>query len=247
VVIDSGSGIRNLGRELARTKGLGPVHLLLTHAHWDHLQGFPFFLPAYLKGCSIHVWGGPRRAAELRGFLKHQLEPPFFPVKFEDLAASFHFARQPRPQLELGGTRIQAIPLSHPDGGYGFKFSEAGKSFVFLTDNELGFRHPGGLPAAGYAELCTGADLLLHDAQYSDEEYRHTRGWGHSTFAAAAGLAGAAQVRRFGIIHHDPQHSDEQLDRWFLGCRRSLARPARGRSSPAVECFGALEGMEITV
>ena len=233
VIIDAGSGIRNLGRELVRQKNPQRIHLLLTHAHWDHLQGFPFFLPAFQAACTIQVWGGPRPAGELRRFLQHQLEPPYFPVKFTSLPASIRFTRQSDSELRLGDTRIEAIPLTHPNGGYGFRFSEGAKTFVYLTDNELGHDHPGGLSTAKYAELCGGADLLLHDAQYTEEEYRITRGWGHSTFTAAEELGRAAQVRRFGMIHHDPQHTDLELDR-ILARRR-------------VECFGVTEGMEIQV
>jgi phosphoribosyl 1,2-cyclic phosphodiesterase len=233
VIIDAGSGIRNLGRQLVRQKDPQRIHLLLTHAHWDHLQGFPFFLPAYREAFTIQVWGGPRPAGELRGFLRRQLEPPYFPVKFTSLPAGFRFTRQADSGLKLGDTRIEAIPLTHPNGGFGFRFSEGGRTFVYLTDNELGYDHPGGLSAAKYAELCGGADLLLHDAQYTEKEYRSTRGWGHSTFTAAEELGRAAQVRRFGLIHHDPQHTDLELDR-ILARRR-------------VECFGVTEGMEIQV
>jgi len=237
IVIDAGSGIRNLGLEMARG---GPrlIHLLLTHAHWDHLQGFPFFLPAYQKGFTLQVWGGPRSAATLRSHLRQQLTPPVFPVKFSELGARFRFPARPTGEIRIGEVLVQAIPLAHPDGGYGFKFSEAGRAFVFLTDNELGFRHPGGLSPAAYAELCRGADLVLHDAQYTPEEYRRTRGWGHSVFPAVVELCRAAAPKRFGLIHHDPQHTDPQLDRHVRDFRRALGR--RG-----ADCFGAAEGMEI--
>ena len=240
VVIDAGSGIRNLGRELIRRSESRHIHLFLTHAHWDHVQGFPFFLPAYQKRFTLQVWGGPRNAGTLRSYLRQQLTPPFFPVKFAELGATLRFPARPAPEIRIDGTRIQAIPLAHPDGGFGFKFSEAGRSLVFLTDNELGFRHPGGLSFKHYAELCRGADLVLHDAQYTPEEYRLTRGWGHSTFPAVVELCRAAAPKRFGLIHHDPQHTDPELDRHVRDCRRALGR--RG-----ADCFGAVEGMEIPV
>ena len=240
VVIDAGSGIRNLGRELIRRSESRHIHLFLTHAHWDHVQGFPFFLPAYQKRFTLQVWGGPRNAGTLRSYLRQQLTPPFFPVKFAELGATLRFPARPAPEIRIDGTRIQAIPLAHPDGGFGFKFSEAGRSLVFLTDNELGFRHPGGLSFKHYAELCRGADLVLHDAQYTPEEYRLTRGWGHSTFPAVVELCRAAAPKRFGLIHHDPQHTDPELDRHVRDCRRAMGR--RG-----ADCFGAVEGMEIPV
>jgi phosphoribosyl 1,2-cyclic phosphodiesterase len=240
VVIDAGSGIRNLGRELARRRKPRLIHLFLTHAHWDHLQGFPFFLPAYQQGFTLQVWGGPRSAATLRSYLRQQLTPPFFPVKFAELGAAIRFPARPATEITIGGTSIQSIPLTHPDGGYGFKFSEEGKTFVFLTDNELGYRHPGGLSPAAYVRLCRGADLVLHDAQFTPQEYRLTRGWGHSTFPAVVELCREAAPKRFGLIHHDPQHTDAALDRHVGDCRRALGRGG-------VDCFGACEGMEIPV
>jgi phosphoribosyl 1,2-cyclic phosphodiesterase len=240
VVIDAGSGIRNLGRELARRDGPRLIHLFLTHAHWDHVQGFPFFLPAYRKDFTLQVWGGPRSGAALRSYLRQQLTPPFFPVRFSELGAAFRFPARAAPEISIDGTRIQSIPLAHPDGGYGFKFSAAGRSFVFLTDNELGYRHPGGLSPKGYAELCRGADLVLHDAQYTLEEYRLTRGWGHSTFPAVVELCREAAPKRFGLIHHDPQHSDRELDRHVRDCRRALG-------GKGADCFGVVEEMEIQV
>jgi phosphoribosyl 1,2-cyclic phosphodiesterase len=240
IVIDAGSGIRNLGRELARRGGPEIIHLFLTHAHWDHLQGFPFFLPAYRKGFTLQVWGGPRSASLLRSYLREQMTPPFFPVKYAELGARIRYPARPAAEIAVGPARIQSIPLTHPDGGYGFKFTEAGRSFVFLTDNELGYRHPGGLSPRRYAEVCRGVDLLMHDAQFTEEEYRLTRGWGHSTFPAVVELCRAAGPKRFGLIHHDPQHTDPQLDRFVSDCRRAL-----GRGGP--DCFGAFEGMEILV
>jgi phosphoribosyl 1,2-cyclic phosphodiesterase len=240
VVIDAGSGIRNLGRQLARGGSPDVIHLFLTHAHWDHLQGFPFFLPAYRKGFTLRVWGGPRSAATLRSYLRQQLTPPFFPVKYAELGARIRYPVRPAAEIAVGPARIQSIPLAHPDGGYGFKFTEGGRSFVFLTDNELGYRHPGGLSPRRYGEVCRGADLLMHDAQFTEEEYRLTRGWGHSTFPAVVELCRAAGPKRFGLIHHDPQHTDPQLDRFVGDCRKALGRAG-------VDCFGAVEGMEILV
>jgi phosphoribosyl 1,2-cyclic phosphodiesterase len=240
LIIDAGTGIRKLGQSLVRDGSPDNLYLLLTHAHWDHLQGFPFFLPAYRQDFTLQVWGGPRAKATLRGFLEHQLDPPFFPVEFDDLAARMRFLRASSSGLTIGKSRIEPLPLSHPNGGYGFRFREDGRSFVFLTDNELGHDHPGGLSAAAYLEACRGADLLFHDAQYTTEQYRITRSWGHSTFQTATALALAAKVRRFGIFHHDPQHTDAQLDRLVQGCRDRISRE-RGR----VDCFGVAEGMEI--
>jgi phosphoribosyl 1,2-cyclic phosphodiesterase len=242
IVIDAGTGIRSLGNALLKERRTTRVHLLITHAHWDHLQGFPFFVPGYLAGYTILVNSGPRAAQLLRQFLAHQLDPPYFPVRFEDLGASFEFREQDGEALAIGAARVSAIPLKHPDGGYGYEITEEGKRFLFLTDNEMGFQHPSGLADGDYVELCRKADLVLHDGQYTEEEYQHTRGWGHSTFRAVTDLGLAARVKRLGIFHHDPSHVDRDLDRYIGTCRERAAR--RGSR---MELFGIREGMEIPV
>jgi phosphoribosyl 1,2-cyclic phosphodiesterase len=240
IIIDAGTGIRCLGNVLLEEKGPSKIHLLITHAHWDHLQGFPFFVPAYVPENSIVVRGGPLARKSLQRFLAHQLDPPYFPVPFKQLGATFDFEQQDGNPLSIGGVTIIPVALKHPNGGYGYKFVEGDKVFVFLTDNELGFDHPGGLSDSEYAEHCRQADLLIHDGQYTEEEYRLTRGWGHSTFQAVTDLGIAADVKGLGIFHHDPRHLDRELDRYIEQCRRRIAR-RRSR----VECFGIKEGMEI--
>ena len=240
IIIDAGTGIRKLGQVLSREKGLKVINLLLTHSHWDHLQGFPFFIPAYSEGYTIHVRGGPLARRSLEKYLAHQMEPPFFPVNFRLLEACFDFDSQESGPQAIAGATVAPIPLNHPNGGYGFEIREDGKSFIFLTDNELGYAHPGGLSPAGYIERCRGADLVLHDAQYTDKEYTRTRSWGHSTYTAAVDLAASAEVTRFGLCHHDPDRSDDELDAHVRACRQRLAR-----AGSAVDCFAAREGMEI--
>ena len=240
IVIDAGTGIRCLGNTLLKARGPKKVHLLLTHAHWDHLQGFPFFVPAFKEEYSIIVRGGPPAKQSLEAFLAHQLDPPYFPVPFRDLKASFDFRQENGRSLSIGKVEIIPIPLKHPNGGYGYKFMEGDKTFVFLTDNEIGFDHPGGLPDTEYAEICRNADLLLHDGQYTEQEYEISRGWGHSTFPAVTDLGISAEVKRLGIFHHDPRHLDQDLDRYLAECKKRISG---GKSR--VECFGTKEGMEI--
>lgn len=240
VIIDAGTGIRLLGAAILQEPSLRRIHLLLTHAHWDHVQGFPFFVPAYLAGYSIRVNGGPTARASLQRFLAHQMDPPFFPVNFSELKASFDFESSDGEPIRIGGASIEPIPLKHPNGGYGYHFQEGPQRFVFLTDNELGYEHSGGLTDQEYARLCRGVDLVIHDAQYTEEEYRRTRGWGHSTFTAAVELAAASRAVRFGIFHHDPAHRDQDLDLHIEACRESLSHYGRRG-----ELFGVREGMEI--
>ena len=242
IVIDARTGIRCLGNTLLKARGPKNVHLLLTHAHWDHLQGFPFFVPAYMEEYSIIVRGGRPAKQSLEAFLAHQMDPPYFPVPFRDLKASFDFRQENGQYLSIGNVAIITIPLKHPNGGYGYKFIEGDKTFVFLTDNEIGFDHPGGLPDAEYAAICRNADLLIHDGQYTEQEYEISRGWGHSTFRSVTDLSISADVKRLGIFNHDQRHLDQDLDRYIEECRQQISE-----EKSRVECFGTKEGMEISL
>jgi phosphoribosyl 1,2-cyclic phosphodiesterase len=249
IVVDAGSGIRKLGRSIAKDRNATHLSLLLTHSHWDHIVGFPFFMPAYSSSYSITVCGGPIAQQSLWKYLKHAMEAPYFPVEFSALKAHFtvgcHCDRLHCDHaLPTGETSIEchSIPLNHPNGGYGFKFVSDGRSFVFLTDNEIRHHHAGGLPRKVYIETCRDADLLFHDAQFTEDEYASTRGWGHSTYEDAVDLALEAGVKRLGLFHHDPERTDDDIDRYVDECRERIAK-----SGGALECFGCAEGMEIAV
>ena len=139
-----------------------------------------------------------------------------------------------------GGPACRSVRLNHPDGGYGFRLEDEGKTFAFLPDNELGFHHENGPSFADYVEFCRGVDLLFHDAQYTDAEYQRTRGWGHSTYADTLRLASEAGVKQLGIFHHDPSRTDDDLDRQVEWCRQQLS----DANSP-VDCFACAEDMAI--
>jgi phosphoribosyl 1,2-cyclic phosphodiesterase len=244
VVVDAGSGLRLLGKTLLKDQAPQTVRFFLTHSHWDHLMGFPFFEPAYHERFSFLFCGGAHAQDSIQRYLSHQMQTPFFPVDFSVLKAAFHFrCERPHggdPPCRLDSLQVFPIPLSHPNGGYGFKFLENGRSFVFLTDNELRHQHPGGLKPALYEDFCQGADLLVHDAQYTERQYGFTRTWGHSTFDDAADLAAAAGVKRLGLFHHDPDRSDEDLDRQVDLCRERLLK-----TRVKLDCFACAEGSSI--
>ncbi|MBI5622815.1 MAG: MBL fold metallo-hydrolase [Elusimicrobia bacterium] len=244
LIVDAGSGIRLLGKTLLHDKTPAPIRFFLTHSHWDHLMGFPFFEPAYHKRFSFLFCGGSHAQDSIKRYLGQQMQAPFFPVDFSLLKAGFAFrCERPHgeePPCRFDSLEVYPIPLSHPNGGYGFKFVEAGRSFVFLTDNELGLKHPGGLKPALYEEFCRGADLLVHDSQYTEKQYGFTRGWGHSTFNAAVDLAAAAGVKRLGLFHHDPDRSDDDLDRQTELCKERLLK-----LGSSTECFATAERMTL--
>lgn len=246
IVVDAGSGVRCLGRALRNENKIFHICFFFTHSHWDHLVGFPFFEPAYSPDYRITFCGGPHAQDSIRRYLSRQMEAPYFPVEFKLLKAKFDY-RCERPNDEpgpcrLNGVEVSAAPLSHPNGGYGFKFVWKGRTLVIFTDNELGFQHWGGLDRASYVEFCRGADLLIHDSQYTDAEYKVTRGWGHSTYGDTVGLAVAAGVKRLGLFHHDPDRSDDELDDQVELCRERIRA-----SGSKTECFACAEGMILDV
>ena len=242
IIFDAGTGIRKLGQQIAKENQLNELYLYLTHAHWDHLMGFPFFAPIYMKDIKIHVRGGPIVKRSLKRYLDHQMEPPYFPVDFNRIQATLDFSAGDQEKREIGMAEILPVPLSHPNGGYGFKVVEAGKSFVFIPDNELDVRIADGLTIQGYVNFCTDADLTFHDSQYTDEEYELKRGWGHSQISSVLELGKRAGIKKLALFHHDPQRSDEELDNLVAYCRNNLKE-----SGKAVNCFGAMEGMEIDI
>jgi len=242
IIVDAGSGIRLLGKQLLQEKGITELYLVLTHSHWDHLSGFPFFTPAYSGRYKINVYGGPKAQGALRSYLSHQMAPPYFPIDFTVMKATFTFGYECPQMGTIGLVDFIPIPLSHPNGGYGFKFVKRGKTFVFLTDNELDFQHPGGLKREEYVDFCRGADLLIHDAQYTDDEYKSTCGWGHSTYFSVTQLAIESGVKRPCLFHHDPDRTDGDLDKQLEYCRAIIYK-----AGVPIECFAAIEGMEFVL
>jgi ribonuclease BN (tRNA processing enzyme) len=239
VIVDAGTGIRRLGKRLVEENRLS-FALIFTHAHWDHILGFPFFRPIYLPETRIEMYGCAETRASFDSIVAKTMEAPYFPVPFGDISATIVDHSECDDSLSIGNLRINPIPLSHPNGGRGLEFIENDRRFIFLTDNELGHRHPGGLAFDEYVEACRGADLLIHDAEFTEQEYQRTRTWGHSTCDDALNLALRAGVGRFGLYHHNQERADDGIDKMVARCRAAIAD--RGA---ALECFAVHQGMEI--
>jgi phosphoribosyl 1,2-cyclic phosphodiesterase len=240
LLVDAGTGIRRAGRRL-RDEGAQVIHLLFTHAHWDHVLGFPFFAPLYDPGARIEIYGCSEAQASVRGMLGRAMSAPGFPVDLSQVAARLVF-HDSCDRFEAGGFAVTTVPMSHPNGGVGYGIAEGGRRLVFVTDNELGFVHPGGRTAADYARFAAGADLLLLDGELTAGEYRTRRGWGHSTWEEALSVALDAGVRRFGIWHHNMERVDDALDGIVGECRARIAAAGAG-----LECFAAAQGLRLTV
>jgi len=219
VIVDAGTGIRRLGNRLMEEQRF-EVDLLFTHAHWDHLMGFPFFKPIYHEGTSVRMQGCPFAQRFVETMINRVLSPPNFPVRYEDLKARFHYEPECAQSIEIGALRAIPIPLSHPNQGNGYRFVEDGASLVFLTDNELDFLHPGGRSFDDYRRFCEGADLLIHDAEFTPGEYENTRQWGHTVYLRALELAMESGAKRFGLFHINQDRTDDEVDAMVRTCRR---------------------------
>jgi phosphoribosyl 1,2-cyclic phosphodiesterase len=240
LLIDAGSGMREAGNALL-AEGHRDFTLILTHAHWDHIMGFPFFKPLYRKDTSITVWGCAFAQDSIKDMLTRVMSAPYFPINYDDVHAHVAYTDPCGGFYQLGGLAVTPIALSHPNQGTGYKLSENAKSIVFLTDNELAFVHEGGLAYEDYRTFCQGADLLIHDAEYRNDEYPKRRGWGHSTIEQAVQLALAAGVRQLGLFHHNQDRKDDEIDDMVATCRRLIREQASG-----LECFAVHQGMELS-
>lgn len=242
VIIDAGTGIRRLGNLLMREKRLN-LHMIFTHAHWDHIVGLPFFKPMYHPGARITVYRCPI-SRFVDTMYRHIMTPPYFPVRFSESSARLSYAENTacNPSFRIGTLTVEPIPLSHPNTGMGYRFTEDGKRFVFLTDNELHYNHPGRVPYADYVRFSQHADLLFHDAEYTTAEWERHISWGHSSYLHALDLAIDAGVGAFGLVHHNQDRYDHQVDEIEQECRQAAAD--RG---VALECFAAHWDMEIVL
>jgi phosphoribosyl 1,2-cyclic phosphodiesterase len=207
IIIDAGTGIRVLGEQLKAGAAAVRMHLLLTHNHWDHLLGLPFFDPIYREDTEILIDGWPLAFQALTRVFDDHMGDGFFPVAFDQLKARISFInRLARGPLVLDDVLIEAMPVNHPQGCLGFRFREGSRTLVFITDNELG--HDEGRRFRDFVRFAQDCDLLIHDAQYLPEEMPEHRGWGHSTYEEAVRLAVEAKAKRLVLTHHDPGRSD---------------------------------------
>jgi phosphoribosyl 1,2-cyclic phosphodiesterase len=241
IILDSGTGMRRLGNKLLASNERD-LSILFTHAHWDHLMGFPFFKPIYMKGTTIAMYGCPYAQKSVKAMIGNTMVAPYFPVDYGLLQAEISSHSVCKESFKIGPVTITPIALSHPNMGIGYKFAEDGKSFVFLTDNELAHKHHGGLDYDDYLRFSEGADLLVHDAEYTPDQYAMTKGWGHSLYTDALRLAMEAKVKQFGLFHHNQDRTDAQQDGIVDDCGR-IAKEKKAQ----LKCFALVPEMEITL
>jgi phosphoribosyl 1,2-cyclic phosphodiesterase len=213
LIFDAGSGIRPLGMEILE-KGPNTIHIFLTHFHWDHIQGFPFFPPLYDPEDQIKVVGPKQKDIDVQNLFAGQMGPIYFPVPFNVVAATMEFEHLNQGGYEVGDASLEVIRVKHPSFVLGYRINIGGKTICFIPDNELEGEATYMEPNwdRRIREFVQGADLLIHDSMYTDEEYAGRAGWGHSTFSQAMRLAEEGGVKRLLFFHHDPTRSDTELD-----------------------------------
>jgi phosphoribosyl 1,2-cyclic phosphodiesterase len=254
IILDAGTGMRELGNQLLKEFSSQPltIHVFISHTHWDHIQGFPFFLPAYEKKNTIHLYGPPGRDKSLDKILKIQMDSDYFPVELGAMSADLH-VHELREDVTIDDISIRHFYLNHPALCLSYRVSQGKSSVVYATDNEpyqgTLFKHSQNPRTAQdfptyldekFVEFLSQTDLLIGEAQYTTEEYEEKRGWGHSPLESVVRFAVQANVKKLALFHHDPMHDDDFVD-GMVKEANALTKHFGGKT----ECIGAQEGMEL--
>lgn len=258
IVLDAGTGIRSLGMALEKEFGSRPitVTVLITHVHWDHIQGFPFFIPAYNDKNQIRIFGYDGADSGIREILKGQMATPFFPVKLYDLPGKIYIKKLEKMEFNIGKVRVRSKLMNHPGVCMGYRLFTSTGSVAFLPDNEPydafklhsarshllspeQTKKRAEAERAGLVQFLERCDILILDSQYTDEEYQAHVGWGHGSLSTGVALALDAQVRKLVLFHHDPTHDDAMVDEMVKQARALVTK-----SGKVLEVVAAREGEE---
>ena len=253
IVLDAGTGIRNFGLELAKqvrtSKSKMHVHVLLSHTHWDHIQGLPFFAPAYAKDVKLSIYGSPKKGNFLGAVLQGQMDVNYFPVAMDAFSADLSITEFAEPTIQIGSISVDwEEQICHPGGSVRYRLKAGGKKVVYATDVELNkifVKNQSSSQKAlarAYENFIAEADLLIADGQYTEKEYPLRVNWGHTSMQILIDAARRARVRQLAIFHHDPQHSDRILDNLA-----TVIGPKYNKGSHPMNIFWAREGMTIAV
>ena len=247
-VLDAGSGLRELGLSLLKSGKKLHAHIFISHMHWDHIQGIPFFVPALLPGNQFIFHGAEDPNKSLKEILANQMNPINFPIKMDDMASNLNFEAFDVGTYEVEGVKVETMRLNHPGKALGYKFYVEGKTVVYVSDNEPQkneYDHENSNVLSFndiLLDFTKNADILIHDAQYTPDEFKTRVTWGHSPYDFTVSLAMKSNVKKLVIFHHDPVHDDDFVDDLILAAK-NIAKEA----GSDLDILGAKEGLELMV
>jgi len=235
IIIDAGSGMRLLSKEILSEK-INHINLFLTHSHWDHIQGFPFFIPIYIPNFSIKIFAASPTYERLLDILKGQMKSIYYPVPFKKIGANIEFEKIRKSGILIDGVKISSILTNHPLETHAFKFEENGKTLAFMSDNELDHQDIATVPYEEHLNFIKDSDILIHDAQYEKREMNKHKSWGHSSWEQTVAFAKEGKVKTLYLTHYDPTRSDKQVDR--------IVKKSNKLAGRGLKVKGAREGKE---
>ncbi len=242
IILDAGTGIRNLGNKLAESDKKVKAYILITHPHWDHIQGFPFFKPAFSEGNEITIIGPEARGVPLSKLIAEQMNKIYFPVKLSELQARINFMPVKEDTVKVFDAKVQSFFVNHPGFTLGYRITYNNKSLVYISDSEPYsreasqfftngepdvlrlFENYNGDPNKRVIDFIRGADVLIHDSTYTPEQYSDHIGWGHSHFLYTLRVAAEAGVRKLCLFHYDPVLDDKAVDDIVKRCRKDMKK-----------------------
>jgi phosphoribosyl 1,2-cyclic phosphodiesterase len=251
LILDAGTGIRALGNYIIQNNVNDPLDILLSHYHWDHIQGIPFFVPIYQKGRKITFYGTPGSEKSVKKLLSDQMEKEYFPVNIDEVPADITFKNiKPNESFELDGLEIKTYSVYHPSPTLTFRVCENNKCVVYMTDNELDVRGENDTNIyeklksknVGLIDFCYGCEYLIHDMMFDEKLIESKIGWGHSSNKALANFAMMANVKNLVFFHYNPEYTDEKIDQLLESTIRVLKK-----NGSDINCIASEEGLTLSL
>ena len=242
LILDAGTGIRNLGSAIMSKPDL-EIFVIVTHSHWDHIQGFPFFTPIYQPNRPVHMFPTLHKKNVVLASLIDQMDGAHFPITPDQVPSNFNFVTEnPLEFLESNGFHLEMVPMNHPGKAFGYKITIDDKIICYFTDNEIDPPYEKSIELNELTNQCRNADILIHDAQYTEDDMPLKHGWGHSLISQVTELGKSAEVKNLVYYHHDPERTDDLLDKELEKAVKTLKE-----NGSSVQPYFAYEGLKLTL